>query len=166
MTIISRASKKLKMKIRKLEKNISLCSTDDPRLKQWGPALASAKRSLSELKASRPSPVQTAKPRLTLVKSQFTTPIPKLGEPHPDYVKDEEFYRSIQWRQLRYLALRNCKGCQCCGAKASDGIVLHVDHVKPRYKHPELSLCLDNLQVLCEDCNMGKGAWDMTDWRA
>lgn len=91
--------------------------------------------------------------------------IPKLGPPHPDYVSDEKFYRSDDWRKLRYLALRNCKGCQCCGARASDGLQLHVDHIFPRYKYPHLSLKLENLQVLCEDCNMGKGAWDDTDWR-
>lgn len=91
--------------------------------------------------------------------------IPKLGPPHPDYVKDDRFYQSDDWRKLRYLALRNCVGCQCCGAKASDGVQLHVDHILPRYKYPHLSLKLENLQVLCDDCNMGKGAWDDTDWR-
>lgn len=24
---------------------------------------------------------------------------------------------------------------------------------------------VSNLQVLCADCNLGKGAWDATDWR-
>ena len=36
----------------------------------------------------------------------------------------------------------------------------------PRKTHPHLALSLDNLQVLCEDCNCGKGSWDSTDWRA
>lgn len=107
------------------------------------------------------------KPILRLVPSSATiTPIPKPGAPHPNYVKDDDFYKSREWRQLRYLALRNSNGCQCCGAQAKDGVLLHVDHVKPRYKFPQLALCLDNLQVLCEDCNLGKGAWDETDWRA
>ena len=76
------------------------------------------------------------------------------------------FYECIPWRELRYLALRNCGGkCQCCGAMASDGVQLHVDHIKPRSLFPELALCLENLQVLCADCNIGKGAWDKTDWR-
>lgn len=78
----------------------------------------------------------------------------------------DRFYKSREWRQLRYLALRNCGGgCQCCGAKGADGAVLHVDHIKPRSVFPDLALCLDNLQVLCEDCNFGKGAWDQTDFR-
>lgn len=92
--------------------------------------------------------------------------IPSMGSPHPDYKKDPDFYKSNAWRQLRYLALKNTDGrCSCCGASQKEGIVLHVDHVLPRYKRPDLSLSLDNLQVLCEDCNIGKGAWDDTDWR-
>lgn len=79
---------------------------------------------------------------------------------------DDSFFKSLKWRQLRYLVLRNTGGlCQSCGAGAKDGVRIHVDHIKPRCTHPELSLCLDNLQVLCEDCNVGKGSWDDTDWR-
>lgn len=80
---------------------------------------------------------------------------------------EESFYKSLKWRQLRYLALRNTDGrCQCCGGSAADGLRIHVDHVHPRKTHPHLALSLDNLQVLCEDCNCGKGSWDSTDWRA
>jgi hypothetical protein len=93
------------------------------------------------------------------------TPIPRSGSPHPEYARDPGFYLTKEWRQLRYLALRNAKGCQSCGATAKDGVKIHVDHITPRYKRPDLSLSLDNLQVLCADCNLGKGAWDDTDWR-
>lgn len=76
------------------------------------------------------------------------------------------FYQSTEWRQLRYLALKNTGGaCQCCGASARHGAVLHVDHIKPRSQYPELALSLDNIQVMCDDCNIGKGVWDHTDWR-
>lgn len=99
-------------------------------------------------------------------RSAASSRIPKVGRPHEDYVKDDGFYKSREWQQLRYLALRNNgAACQCCGARAVDGASLHVDHIIPRYKAPHLSLALDNLQVLCGDCNMGKGAWDSTDWR-
>lgn len=77
----------------------------------------------------------------------------------------DNFGRTMQWRQVRYLALRNSGGCNCCGARAEDGVQLHVDHIKPRSQFPELALSLDNLQVLCDDCNIGKGSWDYTDWR-
>lgn len=77
-----------------------------------------------------------------------------------------DFYQSRAWKELRYRALLQCGSrCQCCGASASTGAVLHVDHIKPRSKYPHLQLSLSNLQVLCERCNLGKGAWDSTDWR-
>lgn len=75
------------------------------------------------------------------------------------------FYKSPEWRQLRYKALvKNGRKCLACGAHG-DGIVLHVDHIKPRSKYRELELDINNLQVLCEDCNIGKSNVDETDWR-
>lgn len=74
------------------------------------------------------------------------------------------FYTSLEWVAIRYQALsRSKKRCELC--RRSDDVVLHVDHIKPRSKHPELSLVLDNLQVLCADCNIGKSNKDDTDWR-
>lgn len=81
-------------------------------------------------------------------------------------VNRSTFYDSDEWRELRYRALqRHGAACQCCGNRATPGKPLHVDHIKPRSKYPELELELSNLQVLCRDCNLGKGAWDETDWR-
>lgn len=77
------------------------------------------------------------------------------------------FYDTDEWRTVRYMALKQHGGCcQCCGNRAAPGRPLHVDHIKPRSKFPELELELNNLQVLCADCNLGKRAWDETDWRA
>lgn len=73
------------------------------------------------------------------------------------YVNSPEFLASFEWRQLRLKAFEKYgRRCQCCGASPSTGAVLNVDHVKPRRKFPELALDLDNLQVLCGDCNHGK----------
>ena len=78
----------------------------------------------------------------------------------------DNFYNSYAWRKLRYVAIKMCGAkCQCCGRSAADGFVMHVDHIKPRKKFPELALSLSNLQVLCNLCNHGKGNWDETDWR-
>lgn len=78
----------------------------------------------------------------------------------------KSFYETDEWRRLRYEVLRNSKGrCECCGHGPRKGKPLHVDHIKPRSKYPELELEITNLQVLCDDCNLGKGAWDETDWR-
>lgn len=77
-----------------------------------------------------------------------------------------DFYLTNSWRRLRYKALKiHGAACQCCGNTASRGRPLHVDHIKPRSKYPELEFEISNLQVLCADCNMGKGAHDQTDWR-
>jgi 5-methylcytosine-specific restriction endonuclease McrA len=76
------------------------------------------------------------------------------------------FYASEEWRRVRYQALLRSDGaCDCCGNHGTREHPLHVDHVKPRARFPELALVLGNLQVLCADCNLGKGAWDQTDWR-
>ena len=45
------------------------------------------------------------------------------------------------------------------------GIILHVDHIKPRSKYPELELDITNLQILCEDDNLGKSNRYETDYR-
>jgi 5-methylcytosine-specific restriction endonuclease McrA len=97
----------------------------------------------------------------------------KIAQPKPTKkpskykVEAAEFYASDRWKELRYLALKNCGSqCLCCGATRADGAVLHVDHIKPRYHYPELQWELSNLQVLCADCNIGKRAWDETDWRS
>lgn len=80
---------------------------------------------------------------------------------------DKDFYHSPAWRKVRYKALMKHGGrCQACGASPSEGgPMLHVDHIKPRSKHPDLQYSVSNLQVLCLDCNKGKGNWDETDWR-
>ncbi len=76
------------------------------------------------------------------------------------------FLASYEWRRVRMLAIQKYgRRCQCCGASPADGVRLNVDHIKPRAIYPELALSLDNLQVLCSECNHGKGNWDMTDWR-
>ena len=42
--------------------------------------------------------------------------------------------------------------------------MVHVDHIKPRSKYPKLALVKSNLQVMCEDCNLGKVNTDTIDW--
>lgn len=68
-----------------------------------------------------------------------------------------------KWRDVRYQALvKYGKKCMACNATNKP---LHVDHIKPKSKYPELMYDLDNLQILCEDCNIGKWNRDETDWR-
>ena len=75
----------------------------------------------------------------------------------------ESFYTQREWIKLRYEAfLRYGKKCHLCGDVSE---LMHVDHIRPRSKYPKLALDINNLQILCAPCNLGKGAWDETDWR-
>lgn len=76
-----------------------------------------------------------------------------------------EFYASWEWKRLSYdVKINRGRKCECCGAKAPN-VRIHTDHVKPIRHHWHLRLERSNLQVLCEDCNMGKGSRDETDFR-
>ena len=81
----------------------------------------------------------------------------------------DSFYRSHKWRRLRVDALEANRlrygmlACECCGMVDVDSF--HVDHIYPRSTHPELALDPENLQVLCDACNIGKGTAYTTNWR-
>jgi hypothetical protein len=84
----------------------------------------------------------------------------------------KEFYKSWEWRTLRMKVLKKYGPvCQCCGARAGqtaasgDPVRICVDHIQPLAKRWDLRLDEGNCQVLCDECNQGKGAWDETDWR-
>lgn len=81
--------------------------------------------------------------------------------------KSQDFYSSDEWRKLRYRVIRKYKAtCMACGRNyRTHKVVIHVDHIKPRSKYPHLALVFENMQVLCEDCNLGKGNTDSIDWR-
>jgi hypothetical protein len=80
--------------------------------------------------------------------------------------RSDAFLETYEWRRIRMVAIkRDGARCGCCGATPADGIKINVDHIKPRRLFPELALDVNNLQVLCHDCNHGKGNWDQTDWR-
>ena len=103
-----------------------------------------------------------------VVSTVVKTPVKRAQMPPEPKAKwaYDGFYETREWRELRYKALvKNGAKCQCCGASRSDGVRIHVDHIKPRSKFPELQLELTNLQILCEDCNLGKSNKDCTDWR-
>jgi 5-methylcytosine-specific restriction endonuclease McrA len=95
-----------------------------------------------------------AKARRAKVKKQMT------------FSRADGFLATYEWRQVRMQVLkRDGAKCACCGATPADGLVMNVDHIKPRKLYPELALDPSNLQVLCSVCNHGKGNWDETDWR-
>lgn len=72
------------------------------------------------------------------------------------------FYSSWEWKKLRFEVIKMYGStCMCCGS--NDRIV--VDHIKPRKKFPALELDKNNLQVLCNSCNIAKSNHDYTDFR-
>ena len=81
--------------------------------------------------------------------------------------KKTNFYLTGKWKRLRHLAFeRYGNKCACCGATPNSGAQLHVDHIKPRSKYPELELDINNLQILCSVCNEGKSNLSSTDWNS
>ena len=81
-------------------------------------------------------------------------------------VASSAFLETYEWRKVRMEALKKYgPKCMCCGATPADGAVMNVDHIKPRKLWPSLALDVSNLQILCHECNHGKGNWDQTDWR-
>lgn len=117
--------------------------------------------------------------RNALAKSKAAAKAPKAprlprikGKVFPSVEIKEAFYKSWEWRQLRMEVLKeHGPRCQCCGATPAHesmhgkAVRIVVDHIKPLSKFWELRLTRSNLQVLCDECNQGKGAWDETDWR-
>ena len=55
--------------------------------------------------------------------------------------------------------MRDGNRCRLCGVECNDGLHnIHFDHIVPWSKGGETTL--DNLQVLCSDCNLAKGDID------
>ncbi|MCH1926063.1 HNH endonuclease [Shewanella sp. C32] len=70
------------------------------------------------------------------------------------------FYLSPAWLNLReeVLATREHRCALCNKTRAEHNIALEVDHILPRSKYRELELDINNLQILCFECNRGKRA--------
>ncbi|MBG6055749.1 5-methylcytosine-specific restriction endonuclease McrA [Salinibacterium sp. CAN_S4] len=63
--------------------------------------------------------------------------------------------RSLMTDHLRMTILRgDSYRCRMCGASASNGATLHVDHIIPVSRDGRT--VPENLQTLCEPCNLGK----------
>ena len=66
-----------------------------------------------------------------------------------------KYQRGIMTDSLRYdIMKRDGFRCTICGAAASDGVKLHVDHIIPISKGGKT--IPSNLRTLCERCNLGK----------
>ncbi len=69
--------------------------------------------------------------------------------------------RSINYRTRFKVMQRDDFKCQICGASPAmqAGVLLHVDHIVPVAKGGQATM--DNLQTLCQKCNLGKSDLDM-----
>lgn len=55
--------------------------------------------------------------------------------------------------------------CALCGKQPRRKGLLHLDHIRPQARYPELEYVISNLQALCASCNRHKHAYDGDDWR-
>lgn len=84
---------------------------------------------------------------------------------YPTKEEIREFYKSEAWKKARYKALARSSRCAACGVSAKEGARMNVDHIKPLHKYWDLRLSSKNLQVLCAQCNWGKGSSSEKDFR-
>jgi hypothetical protein len=80
---------------------------------------------------------------------------------HPQTAPSKRTPRQPGWR-LRFLVNRRDRfTCRACGRSpaTNPGTQLHLDHVKPWSEGGETTL--DNLQTLCQICNIGKSTLAM-----
>jgi 5-methylcytosine-specific restriction endonuclease McrA len=67
--------------------------------------------------------------------------------------------RTINWRLRAMVLMKDGAKCKLCGATPQNGNTkLHVDHITPWAKGAET--VFENLQILCEKCNIGKSDID------
>ena len=130
-----------------------------------------AKRNLEKTIKTTPNKPLFSRPAITnksKTNTEFAAEVAKQkpSKPVASFESSAAFLNTYEWRRVRMQALKKYgPKCMCCGATPNEGAVMNVDHIKPRKLFPQLALDLDNLQILCHDCNHGKGNWDMTDWR-
>jgi 5-methylcytosine-specific restriction endonuclease McrA len=67
---------------------------------------------------------------------------------------DKRTQREPNWRQRALVLMRDGAKCRLCGANPQSGALLHVDHIMPWSRGGET--VLENLQILCQQCNIGK----------
>lgn len=79
----------------------------------------------------------------------------KIWKQKKNYQISFQFEKSKMNDGLRYDVLKRDEfKCKICGISAKEGAKLHIDHIKPVSKGGKTEL--NNLQTLCERCNIGK----------
>lgn len=70
----------------------------------------------------------------------------------------KRFYQSALWERTRVLYMQHvdglCERCRAAGAYVPGKIVHHKIYLDDVKLHdPEIALCFDNLELLCQDCH-------------
>jgi len=72
----------------------------------------------------------------------------------PDVIK--KFYHSAKWKRCRSLVIHKYHGrCKDCG-KAGHEVHHIIPLTEQNVNNPYISLGLDNLELLCQDCHNAK----------
>ena len=114
--------------------------------------------------------VLSAKPKTEEEKSLRSNLLNKTKEDLGAYDIREDgnaFYKSKPWLKIRLQALlinekknpelNGGHRCSKCDAVLGEKDPKHVDHIIPRSRRPDLACDINNLQILCESCNLGYG---------
>jgi len=72
-------------------------------------------------------------------------------------------YDSDRWKALRYDVFKRF-GFKCLACNATN-VELHIDHIVPVSKDRSKAFEIENLQVLCRDCNLSKSNKHSDDLR-
>ncbi len=99
--------------------------------------------------------------------------VPPRSSHVPSKQEKTDFYKSWVWRSARVKVLQRFSAtCQLCSASSKhldmcgEPVRIVVDHIYPLHTHWDMRLAASNLQVLCDECNQGKGAWNTADFRS
>ena len=99
-------------------------------------------------------------------KARFKSLFNVVSNVYASATKEKFDYQTDEYRMLRHMVfLRDGERCAKCGAKSAKNNWLEIDHIKPVSKYSDLTLDIDNLQVLCRNCNRLKSNIDETDYR-
>ena len=136
-----------------------------PRVEWVGPVYEEQQRAHNKSEKQKRKVKKRAEETI-LSATQYEKMLAKATEyPKYDWLASREFLNSYEWKHLRFIKLSTSnKKCECCGRGTDKGFILNVDHIKPRKLYPELALELDNLQILCDECNAGKSNFSIADF--
>lgn len=96
--------------------------------------------------------------RVETYRPQHQSQATRQHESRASRAEAKRFYASSAWRKLRSLKLKENPLCEDCLKRGETTPAAHVHHTRPRAKFPDLALCYENLESVCQACHNAKGA--------